>query len=169
MSVCLQTGITWPSGWSMALLNSRGGWEGGSVGGKLTGAQGSPGIQQSGLPFTDAGEVATRVSGTAFWVKALPAVMVGFSRASFDWAVHFPQWMRAARPTADALNVVTDYSWLTNRRAGSRPINPSRFSPMPLQGDSSGALAACGVNGAVRKERWLKSWTNMIRWLRISC
>lgn len=53
-------------------------------GGKLTGAQGSPGIQQSVLPLTDAGEVATRVSGTAFWVKALPAVMVGFSRASFD-------------------------------------------------------------------------------------
>lgn len=54
------------------------------AGGGLTGAQGSPGIQQPGLPFTDAGEVATRVSGTAFWVKALPAVMVGFSRASFD-------------------------------------------------------------------------------------
>lgn len=71
----------------MALLNSRGGWEGGSVcvgAGGLTGVQGSPGIQQPGLPFTDAGEVATRVSGTAFWVKALPAVMVGFSRASFD-------------------------------------------------------------------------------------
>ena len=25
---------------------------------------------------------------------------------------------------ADALNVVTDYSWLTNRRAGTAPINP---------------------------------------------
>lgn len=45
---------------------------------------------------------------------------------------------------ADALNVVTDYSWLTNRRAGSAPINPARFSPMPLQGDSGGASPAEG-------------------------
>lgn len=47
---------------------------------------------------------------------------------------------------ADALNVVTDYSWLTNRRAGSAPINPARFSPMPLQGDAGGvamAMALC--------------------------
>lgn len=62
-------------------------------------AQSSQGIQHSGLPFRDVGEVATRVSGTAFWVKALPTVMTSFSRASFDWAVHFPpQWMHAARP-----------------------------------------------------------------------
>lgn len=36
------------------------------------------------LPFRDVGEVATRVSGTVFWVKALPPVMTSFSRASFD-------------------------------------------------------------------------------------
>lgn len=43
---------------------------------------------------------------------------------------------------ADALNVVTDYSWLTNRRAGSAPINPARFSPMPLQGELGGVSTA---------------------------
>lgn len=48
---------------------------------------------------------------------------------------------------ADALNVITDYSWLTNRRAGSGPINPARFSPMPLQGDSSRASMVRKVNG----------------------
>lgn len=48
---------------------------------------------------------------------------------------------------ADALNVVTDYSWLTNRRAGSAPINLARFSSMPLQGDSGGAVGSkwCGT------------------------
>lgn len=50
--------------------------------------------------------------------------------------------MHAARPTAAARNVITDYSWLTNRRAGSRPINPARFSPMPRQGDSGGGWTA---------------------------
>lgn len=43
---------------------------------------------------------------------------------------------------ADALNVVTDYSWLTNRQAGSAPINPARFTSMLLQGDSNRALMA---------------------------
>lgn len=40
--------------------------------------------EYSSLPFRDVGEVATRVSGTVFWVKALPPVMTSFSRASFD-------------------------------------------------------------------------------------
>ena len=42
----------------------------------------------------------------------------------------------------DALNVITDYSWLTNRRAGSAPINPVRFSPIPHQGDLGGVATA---------------------------
>lgn len=49
-----------------------------------TEAQTSQGMQEAGFPFRDGGGVVTGVSGTVFWVKALPAVMVGFSRASFD-------------------------------------------------------------------------------------
>lgn len=142
ISVCLQTRITWPSEWSMALLNSRRDGNRRGREGKQKEAQSSQGIQYSGLPFRDAGEVATRVSGTAFWVKALPPVMTSFSRASFDWAVHFPTMNARCKAPADALNVVTDYSWLTNRRAGSAPINLARFSPMPLQGDWGRASAA---------------------------
>lgn len=61
--------------------------------------------------------------------------------------------MRCKAP-ADALNVVTDYSWLTNRRAGgSGPINPARFTPMPPQGDPGGALTVGGVNGVGQEMR----------------
>lgn len=56
---------------------------------------------------------------------------------SFFWlSCPFSTMNARCKAPADALNVVTDYSWLTNRRAGSAPINPARFSPMPLQGDS---------------------------------
>jgi len=48
-----------------------------------TEAQGSPGRHKD-LPFRDVGEAASGVSGTVFWVKALPPVMTSFSRASFD-------------------------------------------------------------------------------------
>lgn len=93
---CLQTRMRWPSEWSMALLNSDG-KEGRGV--RQTETQRSQWIQQPDLPFTGFhGKAATGVSGTVFWVKALPAVMARFSRASFDWAVHFPKEMPAARP-----------------------------------------------------------------------
>lgn len=57
------------------------------------------------------------------------------------------------KASADALNVVTDYSWLTNRQAGSAPINPARLSPMPLQGDSGGNLTAEGEEYRTQDER----------------
>lgn len=89
---------------------------------------------------------------------------------SFFWlSCPFSTMNARCKAPADALNVVTDYSWLTNRRAGSGPINPARFSPMPLQGDSGGASTARGVNGVGQKKHWLKSWTNMIWQLCFSC
>lgn len=67
---------------------------------------------------------------------------------SFFWlSCPFSTMNARCKAPADALNVVTDYSWLTNRRAGSAPINPTGFSPMPLQGDSGGASMA-GVRWA---------------------
>lgn len=64
----------------MALLN-RQGW---GVGGKeWVGAQGSQGASPKARPHVH-GEAAAGVSGTAFRVKAPPAVTVGFSGASFD-------------------------------------------------------------------------------------
>lgn len=52
---------------------------------RQTETQSSQRIQQPDLPFTGFhGKAVTGVSGTVFWVKALPAVMAGFSRASFD-------------------------------------------------------------------------------------
>lgn len=64
---------------------------------------------------------------------------------SFFWlSCPFFTMNACCKAPADALNVVTDYSWLTNRQAGSAPINPARLSPMPLQGDSGGNLTAEG-------------------------
>lgn len=57
---------------------------------------------------------------------------------------------------AHAQNVVTDYSWLTNRRAGSAPINPAGLSPMPLQGDSGEGGKRC------RTEDLMKVWTRAL-------
>lgn len=62
---------------------------------------------------------------------------------SFFWLSCPFSTMNAHRKApADALNVVTDYSWPANRRAGSAPINPARFTSMLLQGDSNAALIA---------------------------
>lgn len=58
---------------------------------------------------------------------------------SFFWLrCPFSTMNARCKAPADALYVVTDYSWLTNSRAGSAPINPAGFSPMPLQGDRGG-------------------------------
>lgn len=88
-------------------------------------------------------QAATPVSGTVFWVKALPLVMTSFSRASFDWAVHFPQWMHTARPPL-MLNVATDYSWLKSRWTDTAPINPAS-----LQSNATPRRRRCHLDNGV--------------------
>lgn len=162
----LQTRIRWPSEWSMALLNSKREMRGG--GGREN--QSSQQIQQPDLPFTGfQGKAATGVSGTVFWVKALPAVMARLFKSFFWLSCPFSKRNARCKAPADALNVVTDYSWLTNRRAGSGPINPARFTPMPLQGDSGAALPVGGGKCAGHETRGLKSrgkaiWQQGLRW-----
>lgn len=127
LSICLVRRITWPCEWSMAPLSSKRDWNWWGRGR----AKRRPECRRN--TFTGVGEVATWVSGTGFWVKALPVVMTSFSRASFDWAVHFPQWMHTARPPPTRqMSLQIIHGWQT--------INPAKFSPMPLQGDSGGAL-----------------------------
>lgn len=88
---------------------------------------------------------------------------------SFFWlSCPFSKRNARCKAPADALNVVTDYSWLTNRRAGSGPINPPRFTPMPLQGDSGAALTVGGVNCVGQQTLWLKSRGKMIWQLGLS-
>lgn len=71
---------------------------------------------------------------------------------SFFWlSSPFSTMNALCKAPADALNVVTDYSWLTNRRAGSAPINPTSFSPMPLQGDWS------------EKSKWCRTEEKMMK------
>lgn len=142
ISAWLQTRITWPSEWSMALLN---------------GKMGREGETNRSPEFTGNSAVrhpihgCRRGSDLSQWDSVLgQGSASGYSQLfkSFFWlSCPFSTMNACCKAPADAPNVIADYSWLTNRRAGSGPINPARFSPMPCQGDSGRASTVRRVNG----------------------
>lgn len=159
-----QTRITWPSAWSMALLNrKRQGGDEANRGPEFTG-------DSAVRPPTNG---HWRVCNLSQWDSVLGQ---GFASSydqlfkSFFWlSCPFSTQNARCKAPADALNVVTDYSWLTNRRAGSTPINRARFSPMPFQGDSGGALMVGRVDGVGQKKCSRKPWAKMIWWFCFNC
>lgn len=121
------------------------------------GGVGGLGWQTEAQEFTGNSIVRTPIHGCCWgcdssqWDSVLgQGSASGYGRLfkSFFWlSCPFSTMNARCKAPADALNVITDYSWLTNKQAGSGPINPARFSPMPLQGDSGGASTVREVNG----------------------
>lgn len=121
-SMCLLTRIMWPSEWSMAPLNnSRDSSQWGS--GKAKRSCWFTGSTVVRPPVHGCWWSCDSVSGTTFWVKALPLVMTSFSRASFDWAVHFPQWMHTARPPLmHWMSLQIIHGWQTGKQVALQSI-----------------------------------------------
>lgn len=140
ISVCLLTRIRWPSEWSMALLNSkRDGIRGRREAKRhpeFTGntAVGPP-IQRRWWGCDSSQWDSVLGQGSAYGYDQL------FKRC-FWLSCPFSTMNARCKAPGDALNVIKDYSWLTNRQAGSAPINPARFSPIPFQGDLGGVATA---------------------------
>lgn len=165
---CLQTRMRWPSEWSMALLNSeRDGRRGGSE------ANRNPEFTLNSTARPPIHWLSWKGCERSQWDSVLgQGSACGYGRLfkSFFWlSCPFSKRNAHCKAPADALNVVTDYSWLTNRRAGSGPISPLRFTPMPLQGDPGATLTVGGVNCVRQEMHWLKAQGKMIQQLGLRC
>lgn len=137
ISVNFLTRIMWPSEWSIALLNRRRQQQEVVVGLNVPkSARNSPGPSVEGC---------CRGYISSQWDSVLgQGSASGYDQLfkSFFWlSCPFSTMDAHGKAPADAPNVVTDYSWLTNRQAGRAPINRAGFSPMPRQGDQ-GVLTA---------------------------
>lgn len=130
----------WPSEWHMALLDSE-----------------TEGERHRSHGLTANAAVGLLILGRLVRLRLSQwdSVLGQGSASGYDQLFKWFLWLSCPFSTmnarckapADALNVITDYSWLTNRQAGSAPINPAMFSPMPLQGDPGGDSTPAWVTG----------------------